>query len=205
LYPPESSDGRLGLLELRAFEMPPHPRMSLAQQLLVRALVSRFWRKPYTQPLVPWGTDIHDRWMLPHFVWDDFCDVIEDLRHYGYAMQCEWFEPHFEFRFPQYGDLDARNIHLEIRQALEPWHVLGEEPGPGGTAASPIRGMSLPPAAGRCRCIQRASTANMSAACAIGPGSRPIACIPPSESTRRWFLTWSIRGTIKVSEAAPIT
>ena len=133
LYPPESSGGRLGLLELRAFEMPPHARMSLAQQLLVRALVSHFWRKPYTQPLVPWGTDIHDRWMLPHFVWDDFCDVIEDLRYYGYPMQSEWFEPHFEFRFPQYGDLDARNVHLEIRHALEPWHVLAEEPGPGGT------------------------------------------------------------------------
>ncbi len=107
--------------------------MSLAQQLLVRSLVSRFWRKPYTQSLVPWGTDIHDRWMLPHFVWDDFCDVIEDLRRDGYPMKSEWFEPHFEFRFPQYGDLDARNVHLEIRHALEPWHVLGEEPGPGGT------------------------------------------------------------------------
>jgi uncharacterized protein (DUF2126 family) len=133
LFPPESSAGRLGLLEMRAFEMPPHPRMSLAQQLLVRALVSRFWRAPYTESLVPWGTDIHDRWMLPHFVWDDFCDVIEDLRRHGYAMQSEWFRPHFEFRFPQFGDLDVRNIHLEIRQALEPWHVLGEEPGPGGT------------------------------------------------------------------------
>jgi uncharacterized protein (DUF2126 family) len=133
LFPPESSGGRLGLLELRAFEMPPHPRMSLAQQLLLRALVSRFWRKPYAQPLVNWGTDIHDRWMLPHFVWDDFCDVIGDLRQHGYAMESEWFAPHFEFRFPHYGDLETRNIHLEIRQALEPWHVLGEDPGPGGT------------------------------------------------------------------------
>jgi uncharacterized protein (DUF2126 family)/transglutaminase-like putative cysteine protease len=132
LFSPESSGGRLGLLELRAFEMPPHARMSLAQQLLVRALVSRFWRTPYTQSLVPWGTDIHDRWMLPHFVWGDFCDVIEDLRQHGCPMKSKWFEPHFEFRFPQYGDLDARNIHLEIRQALEPWHVLGEESTAGG-------------------------------------------------------------------------
>ena len=133
LYPPESGAARLGLLELRNFEMPPHPRMSLAQQLLLRSLVSRFWRKPYAQPLVQWGTDIHDRWMLPHFVWGDFCDVLEDLRHNGYAMEEDWFAPHFEFRFPQHGDLDARNIHLELRHALEPWHVLGEEPGAGGT------------------------------------------------------------------------
>jgi uncharacterized protein (DUF2126 family)/transglutaminase-like putative cysteine protease len=132
LYPPDTGGSRLGLLELRNFEMPPHPRMSLAQQLLVRALVSRFWRKPYTQTLVPWGTDIHDRWMLPHFVWGDFCDVLDDLRHSGYPLDPDWFGPHAEFRFPQYGDLDVLNMHLEIRHALEPWHVLGEDAGPGG-------------------------------------------------------------------------
>ena len=132
LYPPESSSGRLGLLEMRAFEMPPHARMSLAQQLLLRALISRFWQEPYHQSLVRWGTDIHDRWMLPHFVWNDFAEVIDDLRQHGYPMQSEWFGPHFEFRFPTLGDLDVSNIHLEFRQALEPWHVLGEESGAGG-------------------------------------------------------------------------
>ena len=132
LYPPEGGGGRLGLLEMRAFEMPPHARMSLAQQLLLRALVARFWQKPYTQSLVRWGTDIHDRWMLPHFAWSDFREVIDDLREHGYPMQSDWFGPHFEFRFPPLGDLDACNIHLELRQALEPWHVLGEEAGPGG-------------------------------------------------------------------------
>ena len=107
--------------------------MSLAQQLLLRSLVSRFWRKPYAQTLVHWGADIHDRWMLPHFVWGDFRDVLEDLRHHGYSLEPDWFGPHFEFRFPQYGDLDVRDMHVEIRHALEPWHVLGEEAGPGGT------------------------------------------------------------------------
>jgi len=132
LYSPESSSGRLGLLEMRAFEMPPHARMSLAQQLLLRTLIARFWQAPYKNRPVRWGTDIHDRWMLPHFAWSDFNDVIEDLRSSGYPMKVEWFAPHFEFRFPHIGSLDVKNIHLEVRQALEPWHVLGEEPGPGG-------------------------------------------------------------------------
>jgi uncharacterized protein (DUF2126 family)/transglutaminase-like putative cysteine protease len=133
LYAPESSTGRLGLLEMRGFEMPPHARMSLAQQLLLRTLIARFWKRPYLNKLVRWGTDIHDRWMLPHFVWADLLDVLEDLQQAGYPMKPEWFAPHLEFRFPQFGDLEVRNIHLELRQALEPWHVLGEEAGPGGT------------------------------------------------------------------------
>jgi uncharacterized protein (DUF2126 family) len=118
---------------MRAFEMPPHARMSLAQQLLLRTLIARFWKEPYTTPLVRWGSDIHDRWMLPHFVWSDFTDVIQDLQGNGYSIKTEWFAPHFEFRFPHVGDLDSKNVHLELRQALEPWHVLGEEAGPGGT------------------------------------------------------------------------
>jgi uncharacterized protein (DUF2126 family) len=131
LYSPDSSSGRLGLLEMRAFEMPPHARMSLAQQLLLRTLVARFWQRPYANHLVRWGTDLHDRWMLPHFVWSDLADVIEDLQSSGYPMQLDWFAPHFEFRFPQLGDLELKNIGLELRQALEPWHVLGEEGGAG--------------------------------------------------------------------------
>ncbi len=133
LYAPESSTGRLGLLEMRAFEMPPHSEMSLTQHLLLRSLVSRFWKQPYTKPLVRWGTDIHDRWMMPHFVWQDMEDVVRDLQDHGYPMQPEWFAPHFEFRFPFAGDYDTRGLHIELRHALEPWHVLGEEPGAGGT------------------------------------------------------------------------
>ena len=134
LYDPNSSSGRLGLLELRAFEMPPHERMSLTQALLLRTLIARFWKCPYRQPLVRWGTELHDRFMLPHFVETDFLDVIEDLNNHGYPLRNEWFAPHREFRFPKYGDITQRGVHLELRQALEPWHVLGEEGGAGGTA-----------------------------------------------------------------------
>ena len=133
LFPPESAGGRLGLLELRSFEMPPHARMSAAQQLLLRGLIAKFWKQPYTNRLVPWGTDIHDRWMLPHFCQSDFADVLDGLRRDGYPFEMEWFAPHFEFRFPRIGQFAQRDIEVELRAALEPWHVLGEEPGAGGT------------------------------------------------------------------------
>jgi len=135
LYSPDGSAGRLGLLEMRAFEMPPHAQMSLAQHLLLRGLVSKFWQQPYQNNLVRWGTDIHDRWMLPHFCRTDFADVIADLRAAGYPFQADWFDPHFEFRFPRIGDLAERDIEVELRTALEPWHVLGEE----GSAAGTVR------------------------------------------------------------------
>jgi uncharacterized protein (DUF2126 family)/transglutaminase-like putative cysteine protease len=133
LYAPESSSGRLGLVELRAFEMPPHARMSLVQQLFLRALVARFWKEPYAQPLVRWGTELHDRFMLPHFVERDFRDVLLEMRRAGFALRDSWFAPHLEFRFPPLGNVTYRDVHLELRQAIEPWHVLGEEPGAGGS------------------------------------------------------------------------
>ncbi|HNL79099.1 MAG TPA: transglutaminase family protein, partial [Agitococcus sp.] len=134
LYSPDSSSGRLGLLELRAFEMPPHSQMSLAQQLLIRALIARFWQEPY-QParLTRWGTELHDRFMLPYFVKQDFSDVLTELRDSGYDFKDAWFDAHFEFRFPKYGDYAVKGIELELRHALEPWHVMGEENGGGGT------------------------------------------------------------------------
>jgi uncharacterized protein (DUF2126 family)/transglutaminase-like putative cysteine protease len=133
LYSPDGPAGRHGLLELRAFEMPPHPRMSLAQQLLLRSLVARFWHTPYAPPrLTRWGTELHDRFMLPYFVERDFEDVITEQNAAGYALRTEWFAPHFEFRFPKYGDFATRGAHIELRQALEPWHVMGEEGAVGG-------------------------------------------------------------------------
>ena len=133
LYSPDSATGRLGLLELRAFEMPPHARMSVVQQLLLRALIARFWERPYVARATRWGTELHDRFMLPYFVRADFDDVLTELGDAGFHFDPSWFAPHFEFRFPRVGELHTQNLSLTLRHALEPWHVMGEEGFSGGT------------------------------------------------------------------------
>jgi uncharacterized protein (DUF2126 family) len=135
LFSPDTSSGRLGLVEFRAFEMPPHAQMSLTQQLLIRALILRCWEHPYQQSLVRWGTSLHDRFMLPHFLAEDLADVLRDLTSFGMPFSKDWFASHFEFRFPRCGQVIYDGVQLELRQAIEPWHVLGEE----GRATGTVR------------------------------------------------------------------
>jgi len=134
LYSPDTPTGRLGLLEFRAFEMPPHARMSAVQMLLLRALVARFWQQPYRGKLIRWGTALHDRWLLPQFVAEDIREVAAELCTFGYKFSAEWFDPFIEFRFPRFGTVTCAGVTLELRQAIEPWHVLGEEVSGTGTA-----------------------------------------------------------------------
>ncbi|MES1222797.1 MAG: transglutaminase family protein, partial [Bacteroidota bacterium] len=134
LYSPDSSSGRLGILEFRAFDMPPHKHMSLLQMLLLRALIAWFWKKPYKHKLVRWGTELHDKFMLPYYVEQDIKEVVNDLNNAGYPFQANWFDAFFEFRFARYGTVKLQDIEMEIRMGIEPWHVLGEEMSSSGTA-----------------------------------------------------------------------
>jgi uncharacterized protein (DUF2126 family)/transglutaminase-like putative cysteine protease len=136
MYPPEGQGLRAGLLELRAFEMAPHYRMNLTQMLLVRALVCTFWKQPFTGGLLRWGAALHDRYMLPHFIRQDFAEVLEHGRAAGFKLEDVWFAPQLEFRFPTIGTMSIEGVTFELRQALEPWNVLAEETSSGRTGRS---------------------------------------------------------------------
>ena len=134
LYSPDSARGRLGLLELRGFEMPPHFQMAMVQSLLVRSLVARFWDEPLRAPLIRHGANLHGRYLLPHFVIHDIADVAADLRAHGIDFETSWLDPFTEFRFPRVGTAVFDGVEIELRGAIEPWNVLGEESTAGGTA-----------------------------------------------------------------------
>ncbi|BAW03562.1 transglutaminase family protein [Nocardia seriolae] len=134
LYSPDSVRGRLGLVELRGFEMPPHFRMAMVQSLLVRALVLRFWERPYTAPLIRHGANLHGRYLLPHFLQADIAEVAADLRSHGIEFDTSWLDPFSEFRFPRFGTVVLGDMEVELRGAIEPWNTLGEQTTASGTA-----------------------------------------------------------------------
>ncbi|MDE8349623.1 MAG: transglutaminase family protein, partial [Acidocella sp.] len=134
MYDPNSASGRRGLVEFRAFEMPPHAEMSAAQVLLMRSAIAAFWEKPYERRLIRWDTRLHDEFLLPHYAASDFKDALAELETFGFPLNLDWFDPHMEFRFPQVGEIAVRDMKVELRHALEPWHVLGEEQTSSGTA-----------------------------------------------------------------------
>jgi uncharacterized protein (DUF2126 family) len=136
LFSPDSERGRLGLLEMRGFEMPPHPQMSLVQGMLLRACVAMFWKTPYKGKLVRWGTQLHDKFMLPYFVRENLREALDLLRAGGFDIDPAWFEPFFTFRFPECGTAQIGDVELTLRNALEPWPVMGEEPAGGGVSRS---------------------------------------------------------------------
>ena len=134
MYNPSSESGRLGVVELRGFEMPPHPQMALVQALLVRALVAKHWNEPYKHDLVRWGTELHDKFLLPWWVEHDILDVVADIRKSGIRFEDAWLTPFLAFRFPLMGQTVVDGVRMELRMAIEPWHVLGEETSGGGTS-----------------------------------------------------------------------
>ena len=133
LYTPDSASGRRGLVEFRALEMPPGTRMAAAQMLLMRSAIAAFWDQPYERQMIRWGTRVHDDFMLPHYVERDFANALDELRARGHGLDLAWFAPHLAFRFPHIGQVSVHDAEVELRAALEPWHVLGEEQGGGGT------------------------------------------------------------------------
>lgn len=134
LLDPGTPFGRQGLVELRAFEMPPHPRMLTAQAILVRSLVASFTSEPYQHGLVRWGQELHDKFLLPYFLWRDLEDVLAHLARTGVALPVEAYRPFVELRCPLVGTLEIGDARVEVRNAIEPWHVLGEEATTTGTA-----------------------------------------------------------------------
>ena len=215
--------GRLGLLEFRAFEMPPHARMSLVQMLLLRALVARFWQRAVPRQA--------DRAGAPRCTTAGCCRTSSprtsatssrDLQRAGYAFDAELVRRRSSssaFRATARSPTTASTI--ELRQAIEPWHVLGEEvSGSRHLALRRLVGRAAagqgdrhdrraprgrPATAARCRSRRPACPASTSPACASARGARRRRCIRRSASTRRSCSTSSTPGRRARSAAAPTT
>ena len=203
LHPPEGLGVRLGLLELRAFEMTPHVKMGLLEMLLVRALVCMFWKQPLDGGLVPWGTALHDRFMLPNFVRRDFSRFLLSCAESGYHFEEQVVRSHLEFRFPEIGSMMAEGVGLELRHALEPWNVLAEETNSGRTVRS--RGLlagtdagesvrfhgrlatSSPVMGARCHFIPPAKRVKRLPAYDFAHAASPLFCSRRFRCMRRWY------------------
>lgn len=134
LFDPLTPQGRQGLVEMRAFEMPPNPRMAAAQMLFARTLIAALAEGPYHGKMVRWGQTLHDRFLLPYWMWRDFCDVLEFLHLRGYELEETHFRPFLDLRCPIVGRIEIEGVELQVRNAIEPWHVLGEEATAFGTS-----------------------------------------------------------------------
>lgn len=139
LWNPFAGNGRLGLVEFRAFETHPAPAAMSATALFIRAILARLAADPFTTPFVRWAGELHDRFFLPSFVWSDLAAICDDLRAHGIPFEVEWLRPLWEWRFPKLGELAAPPPAgakaplppIVFRQALEAWPLLGESPNAG--------------------------------------------------------------------------
>lgn len=128
-----AGNGRLGLVEFRAFESHPRADVSAVAALFVRALLTRLQAAPYTAPFIRWAGELHDRFFLPAFIWRDLVAVCTDLQQHGLPFDSEWLRPWWNWRFPKFGEFALKSGTLEFRQALEAWPLLGEQPSGTGT------------------------------------------------------------------------
>jgi uncharacterized protein (DUF2126 family) len=139
LWNPFAPNGRLGLVEFRAFETHPQRSVQALTALFVRAILARLCAEPYREPFIRWNGELHDRFFLPAFVWEDLVAVCEDLRRHGIPFDPEWLRIPWAWRFPQLGefvltDKTKGEFRIELRQALEAWPLLGESPNAGTVA-----------------------------------------------------------------------
>lgn len=134
LWNPYAPNGRLGLVEFRAFETHPQARVQSVVALFIRAILARLAAAPFTAPFARWAGELHDRFFLPACVWQDLVAICDDLKKHDIPFDPAWLRPAWEFRFPLIGELDLPNSSLIFRQALEAWPLLGESPNAGTVA-----------------------------------------------------------------------